>query len=414
MAGHAFLRPLVRALLAALAAGGASVAHAALFSGLDPATGALNVGSGGPGSTNIKVEVGSGGRVTVIDNTGATAPRTYPGVGAINVTSGAGDDLVEFDINSSQSLALSVATGAGNAFVKLQWKVPPGAASTSSTLAMSSGGGNVNVELDFASETPTSSFAWSSNFGGGEKLIKGSVAFKPGTINARKNVDLANLGGGFHLISFEVDNEARDASLAFNSGFARDVTYKVISDNPTRSLNVDTQLRGARNNVEILSASAATTTKFSGGTANTQGAETNYVVVQSVLGTLSATLNHAALGASSSKLNAKFDGAASLALGGTVTGSIVGDAIKLETGMPTSSTLLVDTLDGDDSVDFIAGNRLAGGAGQPRFLLGAGNDVLNVIAAAGSTAIPSIDCGAGEDFAKATVGSAAGCEQFGR
>lgn len=410
------LPAVARAVAAALAAAASAVALAGpLPSAIDPATGALNIGVDGPGTFNVKVEVTAGGRVTVIDNTGATPPRTFTGITAINYRSGAGDDFVEFDINSSQSLALSMSTGAGDAFVKLQWKVPPGAAATTSTLAMASGGGSVNVELDFESETPTSSFAWTTNFGGGEKSIKGAIEFKQGTVNASKNVNFANLGGGFHNITFEVENKARNANLLFDSGFARDVTYKLLSDDPTQSLVADTRVRGGKNNVEILSAATATTTRFSGGTAGTSGAETNYVVVQKAPGTVNATLNHTAFGATNSKLNAKFDGAqASLALAGTVTGSVAADAIKIESNMPTSSSLVVNTGGGDDSVDFIVANRLSGAPGLPRFLLGDGNDLFNLIADSASTGNPQIDCGAGTDIAKATVGTAVGCEQFGR
>lgn len=115
------LAPVVRAVLAALATAGAASALAGpLPSTIDPVTGALNIGVDGPGTFNVKVEVAAGGRVTVIDNTGATPARTFTGISAINYVSGAGNDFVEFDINSSQSLALSIATGAGDAFVKLQ------------------------------------------------------------------------------------------------------------------------------------------------------------------------------------------------------------------------------------------------------------------------------------------------------
>jgi hypothetical protein len=413
---NAFPSPavLARAVLAACAVAGATAAQAQLYVAVDPATGALLVGNGAPGNKNVKVEVRSGGAVTVFDNTGGSPPRSFAGISTIRVATGAGTDELEFDIDSSQSLALAIDTGSGDAKMKLQWKVPAGAAATTSTLHTSSGGGSVNVELDFESETPTSSFAWTTNFGGGEKLIKGAVEFKPGTVNATKNVSFANLGGGFHLIAFEVDNEARNASLVFDAGVARDVGYKVLSDNPTSSLTVDATVRGAKNNVEILSAATTTTARLAGGTANAPGAETNYVVVQTVPGTLAATLDHSAQGANDSKLGAKFDGPANLTLAGRVRGSIVADFIKIESSMPTASSLVVEAGDGNDSVDFIVSNRLTGSAGLPRFLLGGGDDQFNLIAGAGSTAVPAIDCGPGNDIAKANIGNAVGCEQFSR
>jgi hypothetical protein len=411
-------RPSLSAITRALALACAVVApaaHAALASAVDPATGTLLIGFGAAGDKNFKVEVASGGRVTVIDNSGATPTAVYTNISAIRVTSGAGFDQIEFDINSSQSLALALDTGSGDAVVKLQWKVPAGAAATQSTLAMASGGGSVSTELDFESETPSSQFGWTTRFGGGNKALKGKLQFKPGTVDASQNIDFAQLGGGTHQVALEVDSDAQRADLRLNAGFAQEVNYKVVSDSPSPSLRADTTVRGAKNNVEILSAAASTVTRLAGGTANLTDAETNYAVVQTVAGTHAATLEHAALGASRSRAKFKFDGsAATLNLGGFVRGSIVADELSIETSVPTTSSLVVEAGGGDDKVEFLIANRLAGPAGLPRFVLGDGDDSLTLTAGAGSTAVPTISCGAGNDSAKAAVGTPSDCEQFSR
>jgi hypothetical protein len=390
-------------------------AHAALASAVDPATGTLLIGFGAAGDKNFKVEVASGGRVTVIDNSGGTPAAVYSNIGAIRVTSGAGFDQIEFDIDSSQSLALALDTGSGDAIVKLQWKVPAGAAATQSTLAMASGGGSVSVELDFESETPSSQFGWTTRFGGGNKALKGKLQFKPGTVDASQNIDFAQLGGGTHQVTLEVDSDAQRADLRLNAGFAQEVNYKVVSDSPSPSLRADTTVRGAKNNVEILSAAASTVTRLAGGTANLSDAETNYAVVQTVAGAHTATLQHAALGASSSRAKFKFDGpAATLSLGGLVRGSIVADQILIESNMPTATSLAVEAGGGNDTVEFLVAGRLSGSAGLPRFALGDGDDSLKLAAGAGSSATPAIDCGAGNDSATASLGTPSGCEQFSR
>nr|MCU0773221.1 hypothetical protein [Ideonella sp.] len=121
-----------------------ATAQAALAA-LDPATGTLTLGNGAPGSTNLKIEVGPvPGQVRVTDNL-TSAVRVWTGVRGITFDAGAGDDLVEFDINASQSLALNLNSGAGPAVYKIQWRVPPGTAAATSSLAMSSGGGDVQV-----------------------------------------------------------------------------------------------------------------------------------------------------------------------------------------------------------------------------------------------------------------------------
>lgn len=335
----------------ALAATLLTGAPCVLAASVDPATGILNYGSGSPQSNNLKFEVGPGvGQVRVINNLSGSA-LSFTGVRGINFVAGAGDDFIEFDINASQSLALRLSTGAGPADVKIQWKVPPGAQATASSLSMTSGGGDVNVELDFQSETNQSSFGWTTNFGGGNKLLKSKFAFKPGTARATKNINFANLGGGSHQVFMDVDNDAADGRFTLNSGFAQDVNYKVVSDNPSTRLDVNTIVRGARNSIEILSAAPNTNVSLRGGTANTTPAEAKVNVVQINGGTVNAQFDFL-MGGFGGIFEGKFDGAASqLALSGRLLGTPGNDNVKLESNMATSATLALDCGAGTDAAE---------------------------------------------------------------
>ncbi len=356
-----FRHPLASAVIFAACA---SHLPAALAQGaplpitLDVTTGTLNVGGGAPGSSNLKLEVGPGaGQVRVINNASGVA-QAFGGVRGIRLATGAGFDEIEFDINASQSLALDVNTGSGDAIVKIQWRVPAGAAATSSSLHMASGGGNVSVELGFESETRTSTFAWSTDFGGGNKLIKAGFAFKPGTQVARKNVSFGNLGGGTHQVLMDVDNDAADARLLLDSGTAQEVLYKVISDTPSTRLDVDTTVRGAKQAIEIVSAAPATNLALRGGTANVSTAETLYSVAHLIGGLLSSTINFDTAGFGS-KFEAKFDGSASqLRIGGTLLGSQGNDEIRIDRNMVANSTLVLDCRGGIDSATAPAASAL--------------------------------------------------------
>jgi hypothetical protein len=409
--GHRARRPFPEALaLAAALACGSALAVPTHF---DAATGTLTVGSAAPVDLNVKIEVGpAAGQARVIS---ATLPGTaaFSGVRAVRVVAGASTDQVEFDINASQSLALAIDTGAGDAQVKIQWKVPAGATATTSSLSMSSGGGRVNTELDFEGGTTTSVFNWSTSFGGGDKLVTGKVAFLPSVATARNTVNLANLGGGSHTVALNVDSKAQVARLNFNSGFARDVSYKVGSSDATQRLESVVQLGGAFNTVEINAAAAALVTTLRGTAGNTSGATTQYGVVQTVPGTLAATVEYATL-ASGANVGLKFDAPASLlTLGGRLTGSVGNDGFKVESAGNTVSSLQIDAGDGQNLIEFLVGGRLVGTT-APTLRAGSGNDILTLVAAPGSIATPLLDCGAGTDEAKASVGNAIGCEIFAR
>jgi hypothetical protein len=320
----------------------------AAFAAYDPATGTLTLGTGAPQNNQLKVEVGPGaGQVRVTDGL-TSAVQTYSGVRAISLNAGAGDDIIEFDINASQSLALNLNSGSGNAIYKIQWKVPPGAAAATSSLAMSSGGGSVQVELAFESEVPTSSFNWTTNFGGGNKLLKSGFAFKPGTTTARKNVNFANLGGGTHQLFMDVDNDAADGRFTLNSGFASEVVYKVVSDAPSARLDVNGIVRGAKQEVDVVSAATRTNLALRGGTANTNTAETKWSLAHLVPGAVSANLDFDTAGFGS-KFEGKLTGVgAGLTLAGRLLGSLGNDDIKLETNLVTNTSLLLDCRAGID------------------------------------------------------------------
>jgi hypothetical protein len=398
---------------AVLLLGTASQAQTTRLTITQDGAGTLFVGNGAPGDKQVKIEVGPlAGQVRVIDGA-APGPQAFSGIRAIRVATGAGTDQIELDMNASQSLALSIDSGAGDANMKLQWKVPPGAASTVSALDMASGGGRLNIELDHESETPEASFQWTTRFGGGDKLIKGGVEFKEGVRQARQNIAFTQLGGGSHLVAMEVESKAADATLLLDTGAAQDVLYKVISPDRSTRLVADTTVAGAKNNIEILSAAPTTSVRLAGGTANVPLAETSFGVVQTVPGSLGAQLDFTTRSASS-KFGAKFDGAFStLTLGGRLAGGSGRDELKLETNARALASLLVDAGGGDNAVDFLASAALLATASPLRLVTGAGSDLVTLLAGIGSTAAPRVDCGAGNDSAKLSVGTTVGCELVG-
>ncbi len=404
--------PAALAVCTALLLGTAAQAQTRLAISQDGG-GTLFVGNGDPGNRQVKIEVGPGaGQVRVID-AAAPAPQAYSGIRSIRLATGAGSDQIEFDINASQSLALHIDLGGGHANMKLQWKVPPGAASTVSSLDIVGTAGHVAVELDHESETPASSFQWTGHFGGGNKLIKGSVAFKEGVRLARQNIAFGALGGGTHLVAIEVENKAADAHLLLDTNLAQEVLYKVISPDRSDRMVVDTTVAGTKNAIEILSAAPSTRVRLAGAAANDVLADTSFAVVQTVPGNLDAQFDYSTF-AASSKFNAKFDAAFStLTLGGRLMGAAGRDEFKLETNARALASLLVDAGDGDNAVDVLVSGALLATTTPLRLVTGAGNDLINLLAGPGSTAVPLIDCGAGTDTAKAGIGRAIGCEQFG-
>ncbi len=127
-----------------------------------------------------------------------------------------------------------------------------------------------------------------------------------------------------------------------DSGFAQDVNYKVVNDNPTTRLDVNSTVRGARNSIEILSAAPTTNVALRGGAANATPSEAKYTVVQINGGTVNSVFDFL-MGGFGGKFEGKFDGSASqLALSGRMVGSPGNDEIKLESKMANSLSLSLD------------------------------------------------------------------------
>jgi hypothetical protein len=405
----------VREVLLAAALGACGAAHAALPVFVDPASGALVIGNAAPGDWKVKVEVGpAAGDVRVVDELSSREYR-FGGIRRIDSRTGAGNEVVEFDIRASQSLALNVDTGSGRGQVKIQWRVPRGLAATVSSLAMASGGGAVDAEVDFSSETASSRFVWTNRFGGGDKTIKGRVAFESGSVDAFQNLNFARLGGGTHKLELLTESKARFADLRFDGGTAQDARFVVSSTDPGDRLAVTARTRAARAAIEVQSAAPDTRFSYAGGVATVADAELLLGVAQTVPGTIDAKLQLAP-SVARTKVEAAFEGSGgTLALGGALRTGGSGDQIKVESKLPTRSGLVVDAGDGNNVVELLFSERLTGTAvGLPSIRTGAGNDTITLLARRGSTAVPAIDCGAGIDTAKASVGTATGCETFGR
>ncbi len=78
------------------------------------------------GDQSVKVEVSGSGLARVFGFPGIADGTPYGGLSGVSVTTGAGNDKVEFELLSAQSFDIRVDTGAGPAETKVKWKILAG------------------------------------------------------------------------------------------------------------------------------------------------------------------------------------------------------------------------------------------------------------------------------------------------
>lgn len=199
---------------------------------------------------NVKVEMKeAAGVARVFGFQGIADGTAYTGINAVTINTGSARDRVEFDVESVQSMDLRINSGAGDLESKTQWKI-------------------LNT---------------------------------PGAVNA--GVTYTSAGTGLKLVNVEFDNETQNARIAIDTGNAGEVNAKVLSDDPSNSLNVGFNARGAKTSFELASAAGTLDVNLRG-THATNFSEVKHVIGQLRPGTVRVN-NDVTLSAGNDKLESK-------------------------------------------------------------------------------------------------------------
>jgi hypothetical protein len=106
------------------------------------------------GNQSVKVEVSGSGLARVFGFPGIADGTPYGGLSGVTVTTGAGNNKVEFELLSSQSFDVRVDTGSGQAETKVKWKILAGGLAPAANLAVLGTEGQTRlVEVDLESES---------------------------------------------------------------------------------------------------------------------------------------------------------------------------------------------------------------------------------------------------------------------
>lgn len=352
----------------------------------------------GPANVNAKFVVGpAAGQVQVFGIGSIGEGAVFQGVRGITLITGAGDDQLEFVIDSPQSLDLVVDTGSGTAETKVQWRVPQSIASAVGSLDLRSGGGSTRTFVEVESAAPDFRFGWNMNGGGGDKQVFGKFDFRPGSRNVTNDIAFS-LGGGRHAVSMEVNSEAVRHAMRLNTGAISEISTKISSPNATESLSVDFTTTAPKTALEVQSAANVLNLNL-GGNYGPFNNEVLYSVAQTRPGVVTANLG-LRTGVVADKLEMNFSGPGSrLSLGGSIVTGGGNDEVKIETDMTASTTLGTDLGTENDRAELLfKGPLFAPLAGLPRILGGDGNDAITLVAEQGFTGqSPRINCGPGTD-----------------
>ncbi|MFN7021466.1 MAG: hypothetical protein ACK4WH_09085 [Phycisphaerales bacterium] len=303
---------------------------------------------------NVKVEMKGPERQAALFGFPGIADGTLVnGVSAIAVITGAGRDEVQFDIEQASSLSIISDTGAGDALTKMQWKIRPS-----------------QVPVDAAFE------------------MRSSV-------------------GGLQLAELQFDPEtAGEARINVNSGNAGEVKVKINSDDPSSRLSAAITARGAKTEVEVISAASELAVIGSGVHAAPFN-EVKYGINQIRPGSVAV-----AMGVTMGSGNDKFEGklsapGSSNLLTGVVNAGGGDDFVLFEVnGQQSIIGLALEGAAGNDHLEIknsgvfqlsqSVGARLSGGAGDDRLLLSTDS----IIRGTGlpNDVIPIIDGGPGFDL----------------
>lgn len=342
--------PLASILLLAGTAAGQTVT----FSG-----GVLTINTSAVGGDRqIQVDVGPSPGFVQLSGVPGASQTSFVGVNAINLTTGAGQDFVEFRLDGTVIPPLAINTGAGNSDVKILYAIPSTPDAVTSEVSVVGAGGEDKVFFLVESQADSFIGSWRVNQSNGK-------------------------------------NEA---------------TAEVISPDPTTLLAIAFDVSGGNSDdkaeLKVTSDAAAVDVSAS---ARLGGANDSAIVLLDNLGTGDANLQFfAGMGGGNDVVeigNVSRGGVANFT--GFVDGGANNDTLKFFSEAPGAMNLTLSGGLGADSIDWFAKGLVTG---TPKLLGGSGNDVLKLIVDGPQVATPFIDGGPGFDIAIG-FGTIVNCEQ---
>jgi len=294
---------------------------------------------------NVKVEVGpTVGEARVYGFSGIPDGARYRDIVSVHLRTSNSIDKVEFDIQSSQNLAIRVDTRAGEAETKIKWKILPGVAA------------------------------------------------------AVASVDLVSVTGVGQKAEIEIDSEVSNATVSVNTGNYMDTATRIVADDPSSFLAVRLNGRAPKAAWEIVSAAPVVDVDWLGSHSIGEG-EIKFLLNQVVRADVSLLFD-VGLSTGNDLLEAKIEAPGStVILGGAIRGQAGSDRVLVEpTAFSTTSGLDLLGGTGNDELSLLVKGRfqlsqelgvlLAGGDGDDRLILttdtgifgtGLPNDLIPVI-----------------------------------
>lgn len=296
----------------------------------------------------IEIEVGPvPGEVRVYGVNGASEWGSFSGVTAIDLTTGAAQDYVEFRVFAPVAPDIAIDTGAGNSDVKIIYQLPGGTEPASTDVSHVGAGGNDKTAFIVESLGADLAASWSVSHGNG--FNDALVQINSPEDTASLAVDLfAGFGSGDDKLDVQVVHAAAFLDLA--------IVGRMFGGNDTFTLGTD----------------GLTTTSL-----------LTHLDVNLGGGSDTATTEFVSRGGAS-------------AITGVINGALGDDflGIKLEGDGRIGARLVGGA--GNDYLDMYAKGRVGG---RPRLLAGAGDDFLKLVIDGPRVAQPYLDGGVGYDEA---------------
>lgn len=206
MLSRQFCGDLARiAAAAAILIPGASAQTAAIVSG-----GRLSLTTPGR-DQSVKVEVSGSGLARVFGFPGIADGTPYGGLSGVSVTTGSGNDKVEFEILTAHSFDVRIDTGFGAAESKVKWRILSGG------------------------------------------------------VGPAANIAIAGAEGQSRLVGVEIESQSNQAAVSIDAGSATDVAAKVVSPNASDSLRVAFGATAPKASLELESSASALEVDVRGG-----------------------------------------------------------------------------------------------------------------------------------------------------
>lgn len=296
----------------------------------------------------IEIEVGPvAGEVSVFGVDGIPSGMTFPGVTAVELTTGSGQDFVEFRMFGTELPPVTVSTGSNNSDVKFIYETPFNVTPVTSEVTVNGLGGNDIVNFEVISDADSFDASWTVNHGNGNNETNATVL--SAAPSSALGIDLSsNTGSGLDKLTASILSGAATVDIGFGGslGFNNDIAILSIDEQSpgATTVNLGLDLSRGFDTAEILAVTRGGTVDFNG----------------TVLG-----------GTGSDSLKSLIDG------GG-------------------SSSLVLDGGPGADSLDSEYKGEVTG---APALLGAGGNDFLKIVADQPAFMTPFIDGGAGIDTA---------------